>query len=204
MLAVLCLGGFAQSSRAADRDSPRRVEEVARRLTGSFSSAEQARRDTSFFDIRLHIVPIWPGRKDGRWFYVEQAMASRPDRPYRQRVYRIGAADGGAVESAVFTLASPLRFAGAWRDRSPLAALTPDSLDTRDGCSVFLARTITGDFQGGTRGKDCASDLRGASYATSEVTLFRDRMVTLDRGFDAAGVQVWGSTKGGYEFVRDR
>ena len=52
-------------------------------------------------------------------------------------------------------------------------------------------------FAGGTEGKGCASELRGAAYATSEVEILPDRMITLDRGWDAAGKQVWGSRRAG-------
>lgn len=171
-------------------------------MTGSFSSAAQAARDSAFYDIRLHIVPIWTARADARWLYVEQATAAQGDRPYRQRVYRLTAPSDSTFESAVFTLPAPLCFAGAWRDSAPLAALTPDSLTLRAGCAVVLRKTAAGAYAGGTVGRDCASELRGAAAATSEVTITAERMISLDRGFDAAGKQVWGSTAGGYEFDR--
>lgn len=203
-LVVLLLAALPPSlarAGAPDRD----LDRLASWLAGAFSSEAQAKRDTSFFDIRLRIVPIWRDRADARWFYVEQAAAGRLDRPYRQRVYRLARAADGSLESAVFALPEPLRFAGAWRQEAPLAALTPDSLAERTGCSVFL-EWKGGKFTGGTRGKDCASELRGAAYATSEVVVEADGMRTLDRGWDAEDRQAWGSTRGGYEFrrVRDR
>lgn len=194
---VLLLSAPLASAARPDRE----LDRLARWMSGSFSSAAQAARDTNFLDIRLRIAPMWRGRTDARWFYVEQATAARLDRPYRQRVYRLARLADGRFESAVFTVAAPLRFAGAWRETAPLAALTPDSLLARDGCSVFL-RWERGAFRGGTEGRRCASDLRGAAYATSVVTVEERRMVTLDRGWDTAGAQAWGSTHGGYEFVR--
>lgn len=56
-------------------------------MTGHFSSREQAAADSAYYDIRLHMVPIWPDRKDGHWLYVEQLMVGRT--PYRQRVYHV-------------------------------------------------------------------------------------------------------------------
>uniref|UniRef100_A0A832HZU0 Chromophore lyase CpcT/CpeT n=1 Tax=Eiseniibacteriota bacterium TaxID=2212470 RepID=A0A832HZU0_UNCEI len=179
------------------------LERLAAWMTGTFSSAAQAARDTSFRDVRLVIVPVWRDRSDARWFYVEQALAGREDRPYRQRVYRLMENEQGVFESAVFTLPAPERFAGRGREREPLAGLTPDSLTERRGCAVYLRRAGAA-YRGGTAGRGCPSELRGAAYATSEVVIERDRMRTLDRGFDAAGAQVWGSTRGAYEFVRVR
>jgi hypothetical protein len=178
------------------------LEELAACLSGSFSSAAQAAQDTNFFDIRLHMARTWSGRTDGIWLYVEQAMAGREARPYRQRVYRLTRAGDGALESAVYALPDPLRFAGAWSTPDPLAALSPDSLIPRTGCAIRLVRSGPFAFTGSTAGRWCPSDLRGAAYATSEVSITSAGMVTWDRGFDSTGTQVWGATTGGYVFDR--
>lgn len=108
----------------------------------------------------------------------------------------------GVFESAVFTIPAPLRFAGGWRMAEPLAGLTPDSLAERRGCAVYLRREKDGVYRGGTIGDGCASELDGATHATSEVVIERGRMRTLDRGFDAENRQVWGSKSGPYVFDR--
>jgi len=173
-------------------------------MTGSFSSAEQAASDTNYYDIRLEMVRVWPRRTDGRWLYVEQAVAGHEEKPYRQRVYRVTAEAGGVFSSAVFALSDPLRFAGEWKKPEPLAALSPDSLEVREGCAVILRRVSEAAFAGSTVDKQCTSDLRGASYAISQVRVTSEGLVTWDRGFDAEGNQVWGSTDAGYIFKRLR
>ena len=183
----------------------RGIELLARWLTGSFSSATQAGNTTSYRDVRLHAVQIWTERSDGPWIYVEQAPAEKPAEPYRQRVLQIGRRTDGAYESRVFTLpGSPLRFAGAWKDPGKLTGLEPAQLTAREGCTVTLRRGEDGSFRGGTVGKGCPSDLAGAAYATSEVQLTADSLVSWDRGFDADGKQVWGPTQGAYRFDRER
>lgn len=194
--------GCASRQLPLDGGTSPQAREVAAALAGSFSSAEQAAADTAYFDIRLQMMPIWTDRTDGPWLYVEQAVSSRQDKPYRQRVYRIRPAANGNVESQVFTLPGPTRFAGAWRDPAPLAALTPDSLELRDGCSIFLRRSGDGHYEGGTLGTGCPSELRGASFATSIVTIEPAMLLSWDRGFDAQGKQVWGAEKGGYVFMK--
>jgi len=57
-------------------------------------------------------------------------------------------------------------------------------------------------FVGGTEGKGCASDLRRATYATSEVVVKLDHLTSWDRGFDKSDRQVWGAEKGGYVFLK--
>lgn len=200
----IAAGGCAGPGARAAGSGADPAAQAAVLLTGSFSSAEQAAADPeNFRDIRLRSARIWPSREDGVWLYVEQASASALDRPYRQRVYRLTAEGGGVVRSRVFTLpGDPLRFVGAWRDPALLEGLAPEMLSLRDGCDVVLERVGPGRFRGSTEGTGCASELRGASYATSIVEAWPDRLETWDRGFDASGAQVWGSTAGGYVFRR--
>jgi len=180
------------------------ARDAAAWLAGHYSSAAQSKEDPSFFDVRLHIVPIWPDREDGPWLYVEQAMADAQDKPYRQRIYRIIPVPGGKVESAIYELpGNPLQWAGAWRDPARLNALDPGILSVRPGCAVVLGYAGPGVLQGSTNGRDCGSVLRGASYASSEVTLTATELNTWDRGYDAGGTQVWGSTKGPYRFMKE-
>jgi len=146
-------------------------------------------------------VPIWPERRDGHWLYVEQAAGNSADKPYRQRVYRLYRESDNTLVSAIYTFQNPLRFAGAYKSANPLSSLTPDSLDLKSGCEVFLQKQGDG-FIGTTRIKTCPSELRGAAYATSEVTINATEMRSWDRGFNAQGEQVWGSTKGPYIFKR--
>jgi|WetSurMetagenome_2_1015567.scaffolds.fasta_scaffold47840_2 CpeT protein len=190
---------FQAGARAQSASADSTLAVLAGWMTGSFSSAEQSARDTSYFDIRLHMARIWVDRTDGYWLYVEQATAARTDKPYRQRVYHLTTQDGG-YRSDVFTLPDPSRYTGAWREHSLLGALTPDSLIARDGCSILLHWRDGEGFAGGTDGKNCPSDLRGAAYAVSEVTITEAGMVSWDRGYDRDGQQVWGATGGGYIF----
>ena len=85
-----------------------------------------------------------------------------------------------------------------------LAGLTPDSLADRQGCSIYLHKRGKKMFSGATTGKECQSSLRGAAYATSEVTVYPDKLVSWDRGWDKDDKQVWGAEKGGYVFVKER
>jgi hypothetical protein len=173
-------------------------------MTGSFSSADQHAADPeNYYDIRLHMVPIWRDRTDGPWLYVEQASAAKLDQPYRQRVYHLAAKSDGTLESAVWELpGDPLRFAGAWRTPERFNDLSPADLTMKAGCSMILRRRADGAFVGGTVGKGCESTLRGAAYATSEATITAEGLITWDRGYDADARQVWGATKGGYVFKR--
>lgn len=172
-------------------------------LTGSFDSSAQAAANESYFDIVLHMKPMWTWRDDGPWLYVEQAVAASADRPYRQRVYKLERTGENAVRSRVFVFDEPLEHAGAWKSGSPLSEMSPDDLEERVGCAVLMTfDPATGSFVGSTMGNGCRSELNGAAYATSEVVIEPGRIVSWDRGFDQTGQQVWGAEAGGYEFLR--
>ena len=204
VLALAC--GTERDIRAPRPAAPSGdTRQAALWLVGDWSSAEQAAKDQSFRDIVIHIRPIWTDRTDGMWMYVEQAMASAADRPYRQRVYQMVTAPDGTTESRVFELpGDPLAHAGAWTRPRPLDDLEPGLLQPREGCAVHLTRTSSGSFTGATRSGECATDYQGATYTMSDVTLSADELVTWDRGYDAKGVQVWGSKSGPYVFRRSR
>ncbi|MBK8342610.1 MAG: chromophore lyase CpcT/CpeT [Bacteroidetes bacterium] len=178
-------------------------------MTGSFSSEAQSKADSNFYDIRLHMVEIQMGNEPGNWLYVEQALGSAQDKPYRQRVYQVVEITLGIYESRVYEFENPLQYAGGWKDASKLNSLTFDKLILRDGCSITLKyeHELVGDininrFVGSTGATSCPSSLRGASYATSEVVITEDQLLSWDRGWDVNGKQVWGAETGGYIFVK--
>ncbi|MDX2247019.1 MAG: chromophore lyase CpcT/CpeT [Bacteroidia bacterium] len=189
-----------RSSKSVSQSKPS-LEQLATWMTGKFDSADQAAEDSNYYDITLNMSRIWPDRKDGYWLYVEQAVTAAVARPYRQRIYQLTTTPEGKYLSKVFELNNPARFVNKNNEPAAFSTLTPDSLTERSGCVVTLLAQ-NGTYAGATGEKTCESNLRGAAYATSKVTLFPDRMESWDQGFDAAGNQVWGATTGGYIFIK--
>jgi hypothetical protein len=180
------------------------VDRLAEWMAGWFSSERQARIDPEdYITIRLVMVPIWTNRDDGPWLYVEQASANALNQPYRQRVYHLVSLGSEVLRSDVYTLpGDPSAFVGAWRRDDAFADVTPDDLTPREGCSVTLLKTGPDEFSGTTVGHKCESSLRGAAYATSDVIVQPNRIISWDQGWNAEGEQVWGATKGGYIFEK--
>lgn len=198
--ASLALLFLLSVGRALAGDTP--VERLAALLSGAFSSADQAYTDRSYRNATLRCVRIWPDRTDGPWFYAEQALQSAPEQPYRQVVYQLAATAAEALELRSFELPDPIALTNAWREPARFGKLTPSDLLAREGCTVTLHALPDGSFKGTTAGQGCASDLNGAAYATAELTIAPDRIVSWDRGYNAAGRQVWGPLNGGYLFKR--
>jgi CpeT protein len=188
--------------RAGEKIYDRDVSILGQWMSGTFDSKLQADTDSDYFEIHLNMKPIWKQKKDGVWLYVEQAMASALEKPYRQRVYHVYKENDSTIVSHVYTIKNPLRFAGQWKSDNPLQDLSVDSLEDRKGCSIYLTKTSDGKYVGSTKEKDCESNLRGAAYATSKVTISSGILESWDQGFDVDAKQVWGATKGGYKFVK--
>ena len=69
------------------------------------------------------MLPIWTNRTDGKWMYVEQAMATKLDKPYRQRVYHLQHSGKNTFTSDIYTIKNALTYAGLQNDKSKLEKL---------------------------------------------------------------------------------
>ena len=181
----------------------RALEQLAYTMAGSYTSAAQAQADSSYFEIELEMLRIWPKRRDGAWFYVEQATADSKAKPYRQRVYHVQEVNDSTFTSSILSIKGGEQFYGAYADAMKLDLLRPDSLEALEGCDITLHHR-GGTYVGSTKDRDCPSKRGKAVYTTSEVVLSNDRMVSWDRGWDAEGKQAWGAEKGGYVFIKRR
>ena len=203
LLLLLCgfLTACSSSKSSAPASAPENaaLTQLQRAMTGSFDSSAQARSDESYYNILLNMQPIWEDR--GYYLYVEQAVADAPERPYRQRVYRLEKR-GRKFYSHVYELPDPEAFVGAYDAPERFANLTPAQLKERPGCAVILKREKGNIWRGETKDKDCKSTLRGATYAKSRVTITNSFVQSWDQGFNDADEQVWGATEGGYMFFK--
>ena len=170
-------------------------------MTGSFNSSLQAQNDSDYYDISLEMHEVWK-EDPSTWIYVEQALSSAKDRPYRQRVYRLDQEDS-IYQSFIYEFNDPSIYTGQWNNDSLWSAITPDSVLLKEGCEVSLLWDEANHvFAGATDSATCMSTLRGASFATSIVTVYPEAINSWDRGFDSTGAYVWGAEKAGYEFIR--
>lgn len=195
--------GCASTNTQTNSSKDPALQEFARMLIGEFSSKEQSLQDTTYLNIHLSMSRIWDEDKSAIWLYVEQAMDAKREKPYRQRVYKLNHPRKDIFTSEIYTLKNQERFIGLQNDASKRTVLTPDLIELKDGCTVTMNKSI-GIYIGGTDADKCPSDLRGASYATTKIILKENMLESWDQGFDKNGVQVWGATKGGYIFVREK
>jgi CpeT protein len=172
-------------------------------MSGSFSSELQSKNDSDYFDIRLRMEPIWKATDSEFYLYVEQAMSSSLEKPYRQRIYRVVKDSDSQFTSYIYTVNAPARFTGKKGDDVVFSSITPDSLKVLEGCEVRLQFNQSNQtFEGATGDRTCPSTRSGATFTTSKVMIGPNGMVSWDQGWNDAGAQVWGATKGGYDFIK--
>ncbi len=196
LLAAFGLFSSCAVKKNLNTDSITQLQEM---MTGSYNSAEQAAQDSSYYNISLHMYPIWKDK--GHYLYVEQALFEAQDRPYRQRIYQLIKQKYGVYESKVYKLKEEKDYIGKWQSPEYFNSKDLSILEEREGCSVYLIKNGNR-FEGSTKDDNCKSSLRGARYATSIVTVFEGQIESWDQGFDSEGKQVWGATKGAYLFKK--
>ena len=101
LTSLLFLFSCYAGKKAADTTDG--IKALKKLMTGSFNSAEQAASDSTYFDITLHMYPIWEDQP-GNWLYVEQAVTSNQAKPYRQRVYKLTTNGKGIFDSKVYLM----------------------------------------------------------------------------------------------------
>lgn len=169
-------------------------------MQGNYSSEKQSKKDTTYFNISLRMVPIW--KEKGAYLYVEQALFNKQEKPYRVRIYKISQINEDEFVSDIYTLKNEKDWIGKWKTPEAFDKLSDKEIELKQGCGVKLTRTDKNKFTGATGNKTCPSELRGASYASSKVTVTENEILSWDQGFDKTDKQVWGAEKGGYVFVK--
>lgn len=205
---VLLLLACAEPETTAPDAAPAAEEEVLdaaaeleAQLVGTYDSSAQAKEDREFYDILLTMCPVELPELGERVLYVEQALHETPDEPYRQRFYALEAGDSENVAvSRIFEAERSRSLIGTCADPAALD-VDADKITELAGCEVVL--TWDGEaWTGGTIEDRCLNDYQGATYATSEIHLDDDALVSWDRGWTAEDEHIWGATSGGYIFDR--
>lgn len=64
LLVLLSVAALLSACAASKRSiGGRDLQQLKIYMTGSFNAAAQASRDSNYFDITLHMYPIWPNRE---------------------------------------------------------------------------------------------------------------------------------------------
>jgi len=167
-------------------------------LAGTFSSKAQAAYDSTYDDVTIHILPIYPESTIGRWFYTEQYDSSSPI-PYRQRVYHI-IPQGNTLLQYIYTIPDTLLVAAAtYRHTDIVFPIAATDLRYKDSCDIVLLAFPFG-YTGQT--PQCPATFRGSSYSISSFLVTIYGIQSWERGYTRDNRHVWGHPTGPYHFLR--
>lgn len=180
---------------------------VASRLEGVMDTSAQALANVKAPNVRMttcrvSLTTIEAEREHNSIFlYQEQALTKNLASPYRQRFLQISpSVYSQSVRSLSFKPATPTAWINFCAKPEGDRTIQLRDLGTVI-CSVFLKPS--GDaYVGNTPADGCPANIRGAVRIKNHIVLRTIGMDTWDRGFDAAGRQVWGAMAESYQFRR--
>ncbi len=184
----------------------KQVKDVVAHLVGVMDTSAQAAATPNPQYVRMTTCQVTVEKADASvntspsvFLYQEQALSKRLSSPYRQRFLRIAPSrDNLKVESAAFKPPAGAAWVGLCT--KPEAERTVQRKDIGEtNCSVFL-QPKGENYIGETPAAGCPSNYKGATRITNRIVLHQAGMDTLDRGFDAAGNQIWGAKEEPYQF----
>lgn len=165
-------------------------------MQGSFSSQKQARADSSYYNINLHLAHIWP-KEEAHWLYAEYGVKKTPNKPYAQRIYQLETKQDGKLYMHSYDLKNQEAFIGKWKKPAAFDSLDLNELVAHPGCSLLFHKNGK-EFTGETQGKNCKRTLGNTAYSTYKMTIAENEIMNLFRGFDKNDTLVWGKPKSGY------
>jgi hypothetical protein len=168
-------------------------------MCGSFSSHNHADTTVNQYsvDVRFHMNQIWADRDSTGniyWLYVEQAYASSPNSPYRQRIYKIMIDAAGNIYDEIYAIPGASTYLHGYDNPSVFNNLNASTLTIKDGCNVNFQWIENGQyFKGNTESNNClANGVPGVSYITSDATIHSNYMTSWDKGYSSSAVWVMG------------
>lgn len=182
--------------------SDQEAKAIGDMLTGSWKTTAPVAADGSAAtDIVLGMAPVNVAGMDNT-IYVEMMRGDGLNRPYRHLIWRLTKVKGAwHIHSYEFRRSKGLipSAVGLWAAPTAFPAVSADDLVATMGIPL---KAEGGKYSGSTP-VPYASSVGGAVEMTSSISLAPDRIEVADRGFDAAGKQVWGPAEGqSYAFAK--
>ncbi|MGD1940957.1 MAG: chromophore lyase CpcT/CpeT [Leptolyngbyaceae cyanobacterium] len=177
---------------------------LARWMAGDFSNAKQAAANPrEYAHIHVFFRPLAFEFFSGIGFYSEQVYDYDLWTPYRQGIHRlVDQADHIYIEN--YGLIDPFLYAGAAREPTILATITPDQIQRRQHCSMVFRREDEKFIGQVEPGNLCRIEKNGCqTYLVSDVEITESTWASLDRGLNVdTNEQVWGSEHGSLQFEK--
>ena len=198
ILVLFILLVFVVNAVAQDKDED--LEILFSWLPGMYSNASQVRHDTTTAPSDLYIRRIWDQRTDGAWFLVDRSVeAGQSER--QKLLWMIHRVVEGMIEVLEYQPAATSSSDASWPDSLFADTLNPEKITLQRGCELYLQ--FTGEaFTGQIQGLACRNSNTSIAYIVMEIDIRSFGSSFWQRGYNAAGEQVYGRKKSPYYYER--
>lgn len=174
------------------------LKEYIKRITGTFSTLEQHKTDSTFDDVTVYTKLITKDKNGIYWIYTEQGE-TKNYKPYRQRVYQLALVDG-YIKQRIYYLNDITKH--SFFQPKTIKGITLADIKLKQGCDLDIRSRGDGVYGGQTNDKNCIATFRGSTYTTTDFWVYDDQIHSWERGWSNVGIQVWGSQKGHYIYKK--
>lgn len=174
------------------------LKEYVKRITGTFSTLEQHKEDSTFDNVVVYTKLIHKDKNSVYWVYTEQGEAKNYI-PYRQRVYEIALVDG-YIKLIIHYLNDITKH--SYFKPKTIKNITLANIKVKPGCDLCIRLRGDGVYSGQIGDKKCVATFRGSTYTTIDFLVYDDQVHSWERGWNDKDLQVWGSTKGYYIYKK--
>jgi len=168
-----------------------RSHELIRDISGTYSNAEQARKDSAYFELTQVNIRFWEEDPNTIWFYCENYLNRNPSQPAHQRIISFEPQEDGSFLSRFYFIDGFHFYATTSQYRKDLNDLKKEDLILQKGCTFNTVKEADG-WLLRSEHQDCISSLNKAEYTDVyyfwSSTEFRDGC----KGIDIDGNRVWG------------
>lgn len=183
--------------QVANKITDKEVKEYTKRITGVFSTLEQHKSDSTFDDVVVYTKLIRKDFNNVYWIYTEQGEAKNY-KPYRQRVYQI-AEVWGRILQRIYYINDASKY--SYFKPETIESITIDDLQLKPGCDLII-QLNDNVYSSQTEDKFCVATFRGSTYTTTDFKVYKDAVLSWERGWNKQDEQVWGSRKGHYIYKK--
>jgi hypothetical protein len=183
------------------------AQQLARWLSGSWSTEAQAQRDGRYMGYVDNLCTFTlQGEQPTQelFMFLDKAAAAAPAKPFRQQTISLRAQPDGTIEYRVLNdvkeRARYVDFCGR-----PLAERTIAASELGEYRCSLLFRKVGEAYVASTGPEGCPGKFAGSASATTTLVVYEDGlMLASTRAFDTEGRQVWGIAGGPFEMRRVR
>ena len=208
-LPILSLGMLlfcGACSTIKDYKQKQLLNKMSMYIEGDFSNEQQYEEwPQHYYNLSVHIAPIWAGTAKEKWFYVEQShLLEGIESVYRQRIYRLSmdTINNKKIHCDIYRMDSITASKVKYRNPASLKTITKEKIAEVEGCGLKFVWYSDRKYFYASSGSDCSHTYKGAAYMSSVVYLYENEMQSNVKGVNYRSQTMWGSKRSDYIFVK--